>query len=225
MKRNTKKVWAIGAAAAVVGVGGLATLAAWNDSEWIFAGDGAGNPGLGTSSFNVQQNRGTEVPLAEGSWEDQETNPGGEVVFTPGALNLTPGDSVYAPVALRTAEPSIGGNLTLQQPVEAAGLTNDAGLWGALTYSVRATETPTTCDAATWDGFGTEIVSAQGLDTAITPEAQEVAADGGNVQYYCFQVTLPADTADVDALQGQAVAPAWEFIAESVDGETAGGGA
>ena len=62
MQKKTQKVWAVGAVAAVVGVGGLATLAAWNDSEWIFAGNGDGGPGLGTSSFNVQQNRDAEVP-------------------------------------------------------------------------------------------------------------------------------------------------------------------
>lgn len=223
MQKKTQKVWAVGAVAAVVGVGGLATLAAWNDSEWIFAGNGDGGPGLGTSSFNVQQNRDAEVPpTAASTWDDHAANPGGQVVFTPGALNLTPGDSVYAPVALKTGEGSIAGSLALQQPVEAAGLATSAGLWGALTYSVKATETPTACTAATWDAFGAEVIPADtGFDAAVTPAEQELEANEANIQYYCFEVTLPADAPGVDGLQGQTAAPAWQFIATSVDAEAA----
>lgn len=178
---------------------------------------------MGASSFNVQQNRDADVPpTAASTWDDHETNPGGEVVFTPGALNLTPGDSVYAPVALKTGEGSIAGSLALQPPVEATGVATDAGLWGALTYSVKATETPTACNAATWDAFGTEVIPAgTGFETGVTPAQQQLAADEANIQYYCFEVTLPADAPGVDGLQGQTAAPAWQFIATSVDAETA----
>lgn len=216
MKQRTKKVLAVGAAATVVGVGTLATLAAWNDSEWIFGGDGTGGPGLGTSSFNVQQNT-TLVPLDGDAWTDREQNPGGEVVFTPGALNLTPGDSVYAPVALRTVQNSIAGTLTLQHPVPAAGIDPGHALWGALTYSVRVTETATPCSADTWGTYGSQIVDGQAFAAPITPGAQNLQAESGNTQYYCFQVTLPAGTENVDGLQGQQAAPAWEFRAESVN--------
>ncbi|MEW1979579.1 acyl-CoA dehydrogenase [Citricoccus sp. NPDC079358] len=171
----------------------------------------------------MQQNRDADVPpTAASTWDDHETNPGGEVVFTPGALNLTPGDSVYAPVALKTGEGSIAGSLALQPPVEATGVATDAGLWGALTYSVKATETPTACNAATWDAFGTEVIPAgTGFETGVTPAQQQLAADEANIQYYCFEVTLPADAPGVDGLQGQTAAPAWQFIATSVDAETA----
>src|SRR5690349_6827064 len=93
-KRGTtkRKILAITAGFAAIGIGGAATLAAWTDSEWVFGENGAGGPGVGTSSFSVQQN--TVAPFAAGTWTDEADNPGGEIVFGPDGLAITPGDSV-----------------------------------------------------------------------------------------------------------------------------------
>lgn len=229
---RSRKAMAITSAAAVLGAGTLFTLASWSESEWVFGGLG-GNPNVGTSEFAVWQNRAVDAPASDSTgWDDQHTNPGGELQFTAGSLTLTPGDSIYAPVAIQTKADSIAGELTLQAPVPAI-LTPapdpnpdpDDLLWNALQFSVRVTETQPTagCTADTWATFGGEVVTDESFNATFppgTPDPQDVEANRGNVQYYCFQITLPAnptlpDGTDINELQGRSVAPAWEFIAES----------
>lgn len=207
----------------VLGLGITATLAAWTDTEWVFGGnaDGSG-PGVGTGTFEVEQN--VSVPFDPAAFGQFETNPGQDLAFAPGALTLSPGTSVYAPVALRTIDGSVGAALTLQDavPAEGAGLEAedpDGLLLAALTLRVAVSATATTCDAA---AFTTGTIIASGsLDAAQGTAAQALAADSGSTQYYCFEVTLPAAPvlpagATVDVLQGRAVTPAWEFIGTSV---------
>lgn len=219
--RNRRKILAIAAAGLVIGVGAAATLAAWNDNEWVVGGTGPDSPGIGTSQFEVSQNR-DQSPTAGSTWSNHETEPvAGSLTFTIDPLALTPGDSIYAPVALQTTADSIAGTVTLQAPIESTAVTaNDPTdiLWGALQYSVKATETATDCDATTWATFGTSVATAQDFDAALTATTQPVAADRGNIQYYCFQVTLPAaptGVTDLTTLQGLTVAPAWRFAAVS----------
>lgn len=211
---RTRKIAAIAAGALVVGVGATYTLASWNDSEWVFGG-ADGEAGVGTATFEVEQNTGP-------GWTQDETNPGGALTFTADPLALTPGDSLFAPVSLRTVQDSVAGTVTLQAATPATGVTvSDAGdvLWDAITLSVFTSAaatapacTPADFDAADW----TTIVDAQPLATAATA-AQDLAADQGSVQNYCFQITLPADaqTQAGDDLMGRTIAPAWEFAAVS----------
>lgn len=204
----------------MLGLGATVTLAAWTDTEWVFAGNGAGDgPGLGTSVFEVEQS--TSNPYTEASFTQDETNPGGAVQFGVAALTLTPGDAVYAPVALRTVTDSIAGTVTLQPAVPAAGITvtdADEALYDALTLRVAVSTTTTTCDAAVFDA-GT-IIADGPLATTGASAGQALSADGGDVQHYCFEITLPADPTLPDgtalsALQGRTAAPAWNFSAVS----------
>ncbi|ACZ21631.1 hypothetical protein Sked_17040 [Sanguibacter keddieii DSM 10542] len=208
------------AGGAVLGLGATVTLAAWTDTEWVFAGNAAGDgPGLGTSSFEVEQN--TTNPYAEATYVQDETNPGGALAFGVSALSLTPGDAVYAPVALRTVEGSIAGSVTLQPAVAADGITTtDPGgaLYGALTVRVAVSPTNTVCNAA---AFTTGTIVATGpLATAAASTSQPLEGDGDSVQHYCFEITLPASptlpggTVLAD-LQGRTAAPAWNFAAVS----------
>src|SRR5690625_4612043 len=119
--RRNRKIGALTAGAAIVAVGATYTLASWNDSEWVWAGLDE-SPGIGTSSFNVQQNT---TPGAAGEFQDFETNPGGGLQFSAGALSLGPGHTVYAPVALRTAADSTAGSVTLRGAVRASGIAAD----------------------------------------------------------------------------------------------------
>ena len=213
--RRTRKIAAIAAGLLVVGVGATYTLASWSDSEWVWGGgSGANDPGVGTSTFEVQQD--TTSPYADpGTFADFESNPGKKLTFSTGALALTPGDTIYAPVALRTRADSIAGTVTLQGAVPATGVSvADAGgnLWSALrvtVYTASGTTPPSNC-AAGMDltGWGTAIISDATLSTAATV-TQGLTAAAGSTQHYCFQVTLPAGSADT--LQGRTVAPAWEF--------------
>jgi len=141
-------------------------------------------------------------------------------------LSLTPGDSVYAPVALRTVANSVAGDLTLESAVPAAGVVVvDAGvaggdLWNALTVRVWVSETRFTCDASTVASASIVQIASGALGTSGGTAAQTLSAASANTQYYCFSVTLPepidANAArEIAGLQGRTVAPAWEFSAVS----------
>lgn len=215
--RRNRKIAAIAAGALVVGVGVTYTLATWTDSEWVWGG-ADGDAGIGTSTFEVQQD--TSSPFAApGEFDDFETNPGDELAFSPGALALSPGDTVYAPVALRTTAASLAGDVELQGAIAAAEIAiedDGALLWNAVrvtVYTAPGATPPSACTSAfeptEWD----TIVSNAPLGTTANGE-QRLAAEAGSIQHYCFALTLPADSPD--ALQGRTIAPAWEFASESV---------
>ncbi|PPF53406.1 acyl-CoA dehydrogenase [Clavibacter michiganensis] len=222
MTRRTKTM-AFLSGGLVLGLGITATLAAWTDSEWVFGGnaDGTG-PGLGTSTFEVEQN--VSSPYLPAEFAQDETNPGQDLTFTAGALALTPGTSVYAPVALRTVAGSVAGTVVLQDSEPAVGVGLEAddaddALLGALTLRVAVSATATTCDAA---AFATgALVTSGPLATAAGTGSQTLDASGGNTQFYCFEITLPAAPTlptgvTLDDLQGRTVTPAWEFLSTSV---------
>ena len=211
---------AILAGGAVLGLGSTATLAAWTDTEWVFAGNG-NDAGIGTSLFEVEQN--VIAPFDTTGFVQDETNPGQALTFAPGALTLTPGDSVYAPVALRTVDGSVAGDITLEPAVPAAGVTvvdADGALWNYLTVRVWVSETVFSCDANTVASTSIVQIASGALGTSGGTATQTLSAASANTQYYCFSITLP-EPIDADAaravavLQGRTVAPAWEFSAVS----------
>lgn len=215
-----RRILAIAAGGAALGIGVSATLAAWTDTEWVFGGNGAGGPGIGTSSFSVQQN--TVAPFAAGTWTDETDSPGGEIVFTPDATALTPGDAVYSPMALRTAPTSIAGDVELQ-PAESAGLPGVADptglLFAALNVRVVTDDAPFTCDDAAFSGALTLIADGP-LATTGGSAVQPLLGEADSTQYYCFEVSLPdplvlAPGTTAADYMGRTVAPAWEFTAES----------
>ena len=220
---TTRKVIALAAGGAVLCIGVSATLAAWTDSEWVFGGNGAGGPGIGTSTFEVEQN--TVAPFADGTWTHQEENPGGELSFGLAALALTPGEAVYAPMALRTAADSVAGTVTLQSAVGAAGVTaDDPGglLFDALQVRVATDADPFTCAASAFAGGAEDpaVIADGALSTTGGSAAQALAAEAGSVQYYCFEVSLPsplvpAAGSTIEDYMGRSVAPAWQFVGAS----------
>ena len=224
MSRRTKTM-AFLSGGLVLGLGVTATLAAWTDSEWVFGGGNGSGPGLGTSTFEVEQN--VVAPFAGTGFTQSETNPGQDLTFSPGALALIPGNTVYAPVALRTVAGSVAGTLLLQDSEPAAGTANaavDANnlLLNALTLRVATSATSATCDATTF-ATAANVIATGPLATAepTAAQVQSLAANSTSVQYYCFEITLPAvptlpTGTTVDALQGRAVTPAWEFVGTSV---------
>jgi len=222
-RATRRKIFAITAGAAVLGLGVSATLAAWTDTEWVFGGNGAGGPGIGTSTFEVQQN--TVPPFADATWTDEEENPGGEIVFGIAALALSPGDAVYAPVALRTAVASVAGDVELQPAVPAAGVAvtdPDDLLLAALDVRVVTDDAPFTCDATAFSGApGAPALIADGpLLTSGGSAAQSLLAAADSTQYYCFEVSLPdpfvpAAGSTVEDYMGLTGAPAWQFTATS----------
>lgn len=229
-RTRRRRILALLAGGIALAVGGTMTLASWNDIEWVFAGGAAGDdPGVVTSEFVVYQN--TQSP-ADGQgmtgWVERPDNPGDSLQFAPlsgtGSLQaLTPGETFYAPVALKTSEGSIAGTVDLQGAVPAAGIAAvDAGglLWDNLRvrvvlHDLDSTAAAPACNAAAFSS-GTVIVGAGGattLGTAGVP-GQALAAGGERTHYYCFELSLP-DNATTQTLQGRAVSPAWEFESTS----------
>lgn len=215
----------------VLGVGGTMTLASWNDVEWVWGGAGS-DPGVVTSSFVVYQN--TQSP-ADGqgmtNWTEHPSQPGGSLQFTPLVVgddiqSLTPGETHYSPVALKTSADSMAGTVDLLGAVSSSAVADpddldpDGLLWDNLRVrvalqTVAATAPAPSCDA---DAFsvGTVIVGSAGAATLGTPGTPDhaIGAAGSDVQYYCFELSLP-DNATTQTLQGRAVAPAWEFSSTS----------
>ena len=219
-RASRAKIMAILAGGAVLGLGTTATLAAWTDTEWVFGGSG-NDAGVGTSMFEVEQN--VVAPFDTAAFVQDETNPGQALTFGLDALSLTPGDSIYAPVALRTVPNSVAGDVTLEPAVAASGVVvvDAAGaLWNALTVRVWVSETAFTCDAGIVASASIVQIAGGALGTSGGSAAQPLSAASANTQYYCFSVTLPeplnADaTREIAGLQGRTVAPAWEFSAVS----------
>jgi predicted ribosomally synthesized peptide with SipW-like signal peptide len=232
-----QKTMAVLAAGLVLGLGATMTLAVWNDSEWVTGGadtngDGiADTPGIGTSVFEVGQN--TTSPYSAAGWVDREVAPGGALNFSIDALSLAPGGVVYAPVSLRTTDASVAAaNIALSGAIPATLATpaddEDGLLFAALDLRVvvattAEADTPAACDASAFDGDSTYIVGGAatfpalgtaGTNPVAPAPAIDLAATGDDKLDYCFEVTLPADAPDT--LQGLSVAPAWQFIADSV---------
>lgn len=222
------KVMAVLAAGSVVGVAATLTLASWNESEWVRGVLGGDNANIGTDIFEVQQNTTSPFDNATANWADREENDedAGELQFTTGSLSLTPGDSIYAPVALRTVENSLAGTVDLRAAVPAAGVVvsdADDALWDALDLRVIVSDSTVTCGAAAFDGAATYLVGTEStygtLNTAGTRPAGDLGELDGNAaetQHYCFEITLPTSEASNNDLQGRTVAPAWEFAFESI---------
>lgn len=226
-RTRRRRVLALLAGGLVLGVGGTMTLASWTDSEWVWGGaDNA--PGIVTSEFVVFQN--TQSP-ADGigmtDWVEEPDNPGGELVFSPltagdSILALAPGETFYAPVALKTSDASTSGTVDLLGALPAAGVTVDDPtglLWTSLQVRVAldilpAADPAPACDQAFFSAAGVDlVVAAGGVGSAGTPD-QPIAAGGADVQYYCFEISLP-DNALTQTLQGRSIAPAWQFSSVS----------
>ena len=228
-KRSTRqKAFAVLAAGLVLGVGATVTLAVWNDSEWVVGGTAGvggdpGTPGVGTSTFEVQQN--TTLPFAADGWTDEETNPGGSLIFTAGALSLTPGDAIYAPVSLSTTDESVAApSVRLSGSVAATnipaddpdGLLQDALQLRVVVATGDRDAAPAVCSDASF-GLGATFVVGSATTTASLTTAGNVVsaleAESGDQLNYCFEVSLADDAPDT--LQGRAVAPAWQFVSAS----------
>lgn len=216
---HRRRILALALGAGALGLGATATFAAWTDSEWVFGGSGADAAGIGTSTFEVEQSTDAGV-----SWGEFESADGANEMVFPSALALSPGDSAYAAVQLRTTADSIAGTVTLQpaDPATAVQVTGvddtDDLLFDALDVRVVTSTSSFTCNLA---AFSSETLIADGaLNATGGSAAQSLSAAGGSTQYYCFEITLPdplvpASGYTVDDYMGRAVAPLWEFAAES----------
>lgn len=189
------KVRAVLAGAVVLGVGGAATLAAWNDSEFATGTFSA-------STFGI-------VGSTDGTQFSEHTHAGDAATlsFTVPGGGLSPNTTVYALFSVKTTEAStVGGTVALT-----ATSTNSAGLGAYLTYGVRAIS-GADCNSASFSG-GTQIVATgTSLNTNGTGTTS-VQKAGGNTVNYCFAITMSDSTPN--SMQGASVSPSWKFVATS----------
>lgn len=226
-----RKIAAIAAGALVVGIGATYTLASWTDSEWVWGGATGDAPGVGTETFNVQQNASS--PFTAGTFDDFEANPGDALTFSTGALSLTPGDTIYAPVALRTEADSLAGTVQLKGAVPAyqPGTTTpvvvqdaNGDLWRNIqvtVYTATGTTPPSACGPS-FDSTGWDTIVAKAALGTNASATQSLQANAASTQHYCFALTLNTTLAtgssasNINELQDRTIAPAWEFYSESV---------
>lgn len=213
--KNTRgKVFALLSGGLILGLGATATLASWNDSEWVNGGVNGTTSGVSTSTFQVQQNRGS-------GWGDFATSPGGTLTFTAPTSGLTPGDAAYTQVSLRTTSASVGGNLVLGAGATAptpAFRATDTALWNALQLRVVVTTGAAgTCDSNAFTSGADYVIGTFGAGASMTTAGsltRSLSAAGANQQNYCFQLLLPAGSSTT--LMGLGVSPLWEFVATSI---------
>jgi hypothetical protein len=138
-------------------------------------------------------------------------SPGQPFGFPAPRLNLTPGDTVYAPIALRL-EPgqTLAAGVTLNGAT--GGSPAGSALTNALRYSVTSGGTAAGCAAGT-PGGASVVTAGSTLTSGSSANAISLSADGTPVQL-CFAVTLPAGTPNtISGLNtGQLI---WEFLGTS----------
>lgn len=209
------KVLALGAAGVVLAGGvTVGSLAAWTDIEWIAGGAGSVDS-IGASTFEVEQ-----FALGDEDWGDYEDgDEPNRVDFSAQAAALTPGDTVYGFVQLRTAEKSLGGTLSLVSDTDVV----DETLSAALTYGAVLVDGPDSCDTAGFAAGSTEgsqiLAAGSALDAdgavSFSLDAATESAPG-TAKTLCFAIHFPIGFAADDSLQGDTVSPVWYFDAISV---------
>lgn len=191
---RSRRIKAILAGGLVFSVGATATLATWTDSEEASGSFEAGQ-------FNIELS-------SDGQWAGTNT-------MTFNADNMYPGQTVYAPVSVRTtSSTSFDGKLT----VSAEGISGTNPFAAALSYrAVARSESGLDCNADSFPGPGEFIFdSSDGIPLSSTLTAdstQSLESAAASVQDYCFEVTLANGAPD--SAQGQSVTHTWTFAAES----------
>lgn len=188
---RTRKIRALLAGGLVLGIGAAVTLAAWNDSVFSTGTFESGSFHLeGSADGSTYAGHDTAASAAD-------------LEFSVDASNLSPGDTVSAPFAVRLDEATTyGANVVVEPSTTTGDVTG-------LTYSLSTTsafgcEDPASADlVSAGTAFGTEAGTAA-FDLA--------AGDGsaGDPVFLCFTVTAG------DALQqGQSGTATWEFLGTS----------
>jgi predicted ribosomally synthesized peptide with SipW-like signal peptide len=201
-RQRSRRIRAVLAAGLVLGIGTVATLAAWTDTE-----NARGS--FASSVF------GTESQSAGSpTYTSNTTAPGATLTFA--ATAMSPGTSFHAWLNIRTTTAStVGGTVSL------ASATAAGDLGPALQYrAVRMTAaTPTaTCNAATFTtGTPAFVAGASGTylsasQVPATPVATTIGAGGAEVGF-CIEVRIAPGAADI--FQGRTGTVTWGFTAAS----------
>lgn len=161
MSQKSRKIRAIAAGGAVLGVGAAITLAAWSDNEFAQGSFGAG-------SFDIQGS----ATGAEGDWASHTTSDAAlQLAFGEdgAAANLAPGVPVYNQYHLRNA-----GTVP-------AHISYGATTTGALDLDTDISYGMVTADTCDAEGFAAGTPVEAGTEFTLAPNTRDS---------YCFQVVL-----------------------------------
>ncbi|QLD11642.1 SipW-dependent-type signal peptide-containing protein [Microbacterium oleivorans] len=189
--RRRRMALALAAGGLVLGVGGIVTLAVWNDSEFVTGTFGSGQ-------FDLQGSTdGT-------AFTSDPTAPGKTLTFTVDADTLAPDDVVYAPFAVQLSAASTNEAAVTIENVIGGAIGDD------LTYSVFVEDAfGTTCSDAA-PPTGPEVVADRAADATGLVDVFDLTAAADPVNL-CFVVTAG------DIGQGETGTITWEFAGTSGD--------
>ncbi|MCW4353473.1 SipW-dependent-type signal peptide-containing protein [Hoyosella sp. YIM 151337] len=198
--RNRRKARAVLAGGIVLGIGAVVTLAAWNDSVWA-EGEFA------TEAWNVQGS------VDGGSTWDEYATAGtaGQLQFTLDNLAMVPGDTVYAPFALRVGpDPST---------LDASVVLNSAIVQtpGDFSNDLRLTVSGASPTACADGNAGTTLPGWPSNSPLTAAGTTPITVSGSGTQYdLCFAVHLPLNSGPYTGGQQLTGSVQWKFDAESV---------
>ncbi|MCK2037658.1 SipW-dependent-type signal peptide-containing protein [Microbacterium sp. SSW1-49] len=206
-KQNQRKALAVLAGGLVLGVGVVAVLAAWNDSEFA-----AGTFTAGT--FNLEGSSTGNANYSDHNVDDGDTAATLAFTLPTGVVDsMSPGDSVYAGFWVRLA-----AGTTTGADLVAAGTEADAAASSNsdhLSYAIYQLAPGATCNAASATGTpiatGATLDAQTGTTTVTLLEGADATTAGAAVQL-CFAVT-----ADANLEQGLTTTATWEFTATSTN--------
>ncbi|MGU3432441.1 SipW-dependent-type signal peptide-containing protein [Actinomycetes bacterium M1A6_2h] len=201
-----RKIRALLAGGLVLGIGAAVTLAAWTDNVF-------GTATFTAENWNVQ---GDFSAAGSGVWDEYDTvGTAGIFNYTANFNALSPGTTVYAPVALRVGSATGAGgayaaNVTLN------GATPTTGpLTQYLTYTVVSGISASACTAQTITGGTTVVAAGSPLGTNSAANAISLPAAGTAVPL-CFAVSLPSTVTAAQAAGKTTGNVTWQFAATAV---------
>lgn len=185
-----RRILALVAGGAVIGIGAVVTLAVWNDSEFATGTFTAGD-------FDLQGSiNGT-------TFTSSTTGPGKTLTFTLNPSTLSPGAVVYAPFSVQTAT-----GTDYQAVVTLANAVSGA-IGAQLTYSLYASPTFNDDCSAADPPVSAALVSSRAANAVGAVSAFTLTA-AATPQPLCFVVT-----ANPGLVQGTTGTVTWEFIGTS----------
>lgn len=188
---RSRKLRALLAGGALLGIGATATLAAWTDDVWVSAA-------FNTEQFNVQA---AVTPAPGNNWQnpswqefDSPESPG-TLAFplTPpgapaGQPGLAPGNLIFAPLYLRV-ESGDGAAISSPDAPDISNVTgNGALLSQQLDLTVFRGVTPANCNSSGVVGATTAFSGK--LNQALGSDLVTLDTDGSPTGL-CFRVTMP----------------------------------
>ena len=204
-RSRARQVRALLAGGIVLGVGAVSTFASWTDTEF-FTGTVKGD-----AHFDLQTSfdRGA-------TWNDHATRvSAGALRFSGDVTAMAPGETVYAPLWVRTtADTSWEAEATLSTPTT-------SGAVSGFTYRVAQMWTGD-CDAAAMAPVGGRVMAdrvpdATPLDGTLARRPFRVDR-GGSPRWLCVAITRKTDAASVDASADQAATVTWGLTAVPYEG-------